>query len=176
MLDPFFRWLESTVVSVWIRESPSIFAFPIILAVHTIGLGLLAGINVAIDLRLLGLAARIPLPAFRRFVPFMWLGLWLNVASGVALVVAYPTKALTNPLFYVKLGLIAAAVVILRSVRRSSLDGDAALVIPGLHPVKRLAIASLACWVGAIFAGRFLAYTYIRLSVDSTPVPRPWMP
>ena len=176
MLDPFFRWLESTAVSVWIRESPSIFAFPIILAIHTIGLGLLAGINAAIDLRLLGLAARIPLSEFRRFVPFMWLGLWLNVASGVALVVAYPTKALTNPLFYVKLGLIAAAVVILRSVRRSSLDGDAAPVIPGLRPVKRLAIASLACWVGAIFAGRFLAYTYIRLSVDSTPVPRPWMP
>ena len=88
MFDPFFAWLEGTSFSVWIRESPSVFAFPIILAVHTIGLGLLAGINAAIDLRLLGIAARIPLPEFRRFLPIMRVGLWLITAS---------TSSSTNP-------------------------------------------------------------------------------
>ena len=127
MFDPLFLWLESSAVSVWIRESPSIFAFPIILAVHTIGLGLLAGINAAIDLRLLGVAAHIPIVEFRRFLPWMSVGLWLNVASGLALLVAYPTKALTNPLFYAKLALIAAALALLRSIRRSSLARDAAV-------------------------------------------------
>ena len=43
MFDPFFRWVESTTVSVWINQSPSLFAFPGVLAAHTIGLGLLAG-------------------------------------------------------------------------------------------------------------------------------------
>ncbi len=52
------------------RESPSVLSFPMILAVHTIGLGLLAGINVALDLRMLGVAARVPLAEFRQ--------LWLN--------------------------------------------------------------------------------------------------
>ena len=118
MFDPFFAWLEATSFSIWMRESPSIFSFPIILAVHTIGLGLLAGINVALDLRMLGFAARIPLAEFRRLWPFLWLGLWLNVLSGIALLAAYPTKALTNPIFYIKLGLIAFALAILRSVRR----------------------------------------------------------
>jgi len=51
MFNHLFAWIESTAFSVWMRESPSIFSFPIILAVHTIGLGLLAGINVALDLR-----------------------------------------------------------------------------------------------------------------------------
>jgi hypothetical protein len=158
------------------RESPSLFAFPMILAVHTIGLGLLAGINVALDLRMLGFAARIPLLAFRRFLPLMWLGLGLNVLSGLALLAAYPTKALTNPVFYLKLGLIAAALAILRSVRRFRLADGAAPAIPGLRSAKMVAVASLVCWAGAIAAGRFLAYTYIRLMVDSVPVPRPWIP
>ena len=174
--DPFFSWLESTAFSVWMRESPSIFAFPIILAVHTIGMGLLAGLNVALDLRMIGFAGRIPLPEFRRVWPFLWLGLWLNVVSGLALLAAYPTKALTNPVFYIKLGLIAAALAILRSVRRLRLVAGAAPAIPALRRAKTLAVASLACWAGAITAGRFLAYTYTRLMVDSTPVPRPWIP
>jgi hypothetical protein len=176
MFDPFFAWLEATSFSVWMRESPSIFSFPIILAVHTIGLGLLAGINVALDLRMLGFAARIPLVEFRRLWPFLWLGLWLNVLSGIALLAAYPTKALTNPIFYIKLGLIAVALAILRSVRRFRLDDGTTEAIPRLRSAKALAIASILCWAGAITSGRFLAYTYIRLMVDSTPVPRPWMP
>lgn len=164
MLNPFLLWLESTPTSTWIRESPSIFAFPIILAVHTIGLGLLAGINAALDLRLLGFAARIPIVEFRRFLPVMWLGLFLNVISGIALLVAYPTKALTNPVFYLKLGLIAVALVILRKVRRRVLTDE---VMPGpVSKVTKLALASLVCWAGAITAGRFLAYTYTRLMAD----------
>ena len=176
MFDPFFAWLESSAFSVWMRESPSVFAFPIILAVHTIGLGLLAGINAAIDLRLLGIARRIPLPEFSRFLPYMWFGLWLNVISGIALLIAYPTKALTNPLFYIKIGLVATALAILRAVRRRALTGAAAPAESEGRNTKRLALASLACWAATIAAGRFLAYTYIRLMVDSAPVPRPWMP
>ena len=176
MFDPFFTWLEATAFSVWVRESPSVFAFPIILAVHTIGLGLLAGISVALDLRMLGFAARIPLSEFRRFWPLMWVGLWLNVASGLALVAAYPTKALTNPIFYLKLGLIAVALFILRAVRPFRTADAGAAAVPPARRTRRLAVVSLACWAGAITAGRFLAYTYIRLMVDSEPVPRPWIP
>jgi hypothetical protein len=161
MLDPFLLWLESTAFSTWVRESTSIFAFPIILAVHTIGLGLLAGLNAALDLRLLGFAARIPVVEFRRFLPVMWLGLSLNVISGIALLIAYPTKALTNPVFYLKLGLIAVALSILRMVRRRALTEGA---MP--DTLKKLALASLVCWAGAIAAGRLLAYTYRRLMVD----------
>lgn len=118
MFDPPFLWLESSVFRICMRESPSLFAFPGILAAHTVDLGLLAGLNGALDLRLLGVGRNIPSLAFTRFLPIMWFGLWMNVLSGVALLLGYPTKALTNPVFYSKLGLIAAALLILRATLR----------------------------------------------------------
>ena len=161
MFDPFFAWLESTTLSRWIVESPSLFAFPGILAAHTIGLGLLAGLNAALDLRLLGAARQIPPAAFVRVLPVMWFGLWVNVLTGLALLLAYPTKALTNPVFYLKLGLIGIALAFLRrllTIVRSGQD-----VEPRTRP---LAAISLGAWAAAIAAGRLLAYTCTRLTVD----------
>ena len=160
MFDPLFFWLESTAFSVWMRESPSLLAFPGILAAHTIGLGLLAGLNGALDLRLLGVARDIPVSAFRRFLPLMWLGLWMNALSGVALLLAYPTKALTNPVFYLKLVLIAGNLFVLRTVLQRV---EKAVAVPGL---KLLAAGSLIGWAVVITAGRLLAYTCTRLMVD----------
>ena len=160
MFDPLFLWLEESAFSIWMRESPSLFAFPGILAAHTIGLGLLAGLNAALDLRLLGAARAIPATAFTRFLPLMWVGLWLNVVTGVALVVGYPTKALTNPVFWTKLGLIGASLLVLRAI----LKGVRAPEPP--RALKWLAAASLIGWTGTIFAGRLLAYTCSRLMVD----------
>ena len=54
----------------------------------------------------------------KRFLPVMWFGFWLNAISGVALLIAYPTKALTNPVFYLKLVLIALAMVLQRIASR----------------------------------------------------------
>jgi hypothetical protein len=164
-MDPLLIWLESTALSRWIVESTSMFAFPGILTAHAIGMGFAAGISVAIDLRILGVAGGVPLSAFRRFLPVLWAGFWVNAVSGVLLLVAYPTKALTNPVFYVKLGLILAAMIILVRLVRTFVDEPAAagvLVAAGAR--SRLAALSILCWAGAIFAGRFLAYTYTRLT------------
>lgn len=162
-MDPFFLWLESTGLSVWIRESVSMFAFPMILTYHTVGMGIVAGLSSAVDLRILGAAPRVPLTALKRFVPLMWIGFWLNAVSGVLLLVAYPTKALTNPVFYIKLVCVAIAVVILRAITRTVLQ-DPVLDVGELPSRARwLAGASLFCWAGAILAGRLLAYTYSRL-------------
>lgn len=157
-MDPFFIWLEDTSFSVWMRESPSLFSFPLILAAHTIGLGLLAGVDVAHDLRVLGFAPHIPRTEFDRFLPLMWIGLVVNVISGIALLIGYPTKALTNPVFYLKLSLIATAIVIVKRIRR----------VPP-HRMKRLAAVSLFCWAAAIVTGRLLAYTYTRLDAFAQP-------
>jgi hypothetical protein len=163
-MDPFFQWLESTWLSTWVRESLSVFAFPMILAYHTIGMGFVAGLSSAVDLRILGVARRVPLLELKRFFPVMWIGFWLNAASGVLLLLGYPTKALTNPVFYIKLVLIAFAVVLMRAIARSVFQN------PGLDlgemPAREkwLARASLFCWAGAILSGRLLAYTYSRLT------------
>lgn len=165
-MDPFLGWVESTAVSVWLRESPSLWVFPFALILHTVGLAFLVGVNILISLRVLGLAPAVPFRSLERYYTVMWTGFWVNAASGVALLAAYPTKALTNPLFYVKLGLIAAALVVGRRIR-AHMQGLAPTDLPAFPaPVRVLAVVSLGCWAASIAAGRFLAYTYTRLLVD----------
>ncbi len=165
-MNPFFAWLEQTGLSVWVRESPSLWAFPTVLIFHAVGMGFLAGANVAIDLRLLGVAARLQLAPMERFFPVLWFGLWVNVVSGVLLLIAYPTKALTNPVFYVKLSCIALALVVLRQIRIQVFRDPALDRQPLPRRSKMLAATSILLWAGAITAGRLLAYTYTRLMVN----------
>jgi hypothetical protein len=72
-----------------------------------------------------------------------------------------PDEALTNPLFYLKLGLIAIALVTLRSIVRRIRSAP-----PMSRMTKMLAVASLVVGAATIAAGRFLAYTCTRLTVD----------
>jgi len=163
-MEPLFVWLEATLLSTWLRESPSLWAFPFVLILHTVGLAFFVGTNVAWDVRVLGFSLGIPLEALRRYFLVMWAGFWINAFSGVLLLIAYPTKALTNPLFYAKLALIAFGVVLAFRIRRE-VNGLAARA--DAPPMARmLAAVSLVCWIAVIFAGRLLAYTCTRLTVD----------
>ena len=165
--DVFFAWVEQTAFSVYVRESQSVaFGFPGILVLHTIGMGLLAGACAIVDLRILGIAPGVPLSAMEKFSPVMKIGFYVNAVSGVALLIGYPTKALTNPLFYIKLGLIASAVIEMQMVFKQVVR-NRALEYGGIPSKGRtLAWVSLLLWAGAITSGRFLAYTYSRLMVD----------
>ena len=163
-LETGFDWIERTPLSMWVRGE-SMLAFPTILAAHTLGMGFLAGTSVGIDLRLLGFANRVPLAALEKFYPVMWLALALNFASGTLLLIGYPYKAFTNPVFYVKIALIITAVYLVVRIRSRVLrrpDADAVSLLP---QARLLAIVSLACWAGVILAGRLLAYTYTWLRV-----------
>ena len=161
-MEPFLIWLEETAFSTWMREATTVFAFPVILSFHTIGMGVVAGINGALALRILGVAPGVPIQEMKRFFPFMWAGFWLNALSGVALLIGYPTKALTNPLFYLKLILVAIGLVLVRKIT-GRVFGAVELDTPTSRQVRKMAIASLACWSGVIITGRLLAYTYSRL-------------
>jgi hypothetical protein len=163
-IDPFLIWLESTALSQWVVGSPSMFAFPGILTLHAIGMGFAVGICLALDLRILGIAPGIALTEMRRFVPIVWAGFWLNAISGVLLLIGYPTKALTNPVFYLKLLLIGVALVLFKRIGRRVFDPSPPIADTSSRSLNRMAVISLVCWVGAITAGRFLAYTYTRLT------------
>jgi hypothetical protein len=162
-IDPFLIWLESTALSQWVVGSPSMFAFPGILALHAIGMAFAVGICLALDLRVLGVAPGVEIAEMRRFVPLVWVAFWLNAISGILLLIGYPTKALTNPVFYLKLLLIAVGLVLFVRIGRRVFT-DTAAAAPQLPRLRRAAVVSIVCWVGAITAGRFLAYTYTRLT------------
>jgi hypothetical protein len=170
-MTPFFLWIEQSGLSVWVRESPSIMAFPFILYLHTLGLALLAGLSVALDFWLLAGATRAPRIATRGYFQVMWLGFGINAVSGVVLLIAYPAKALTNWVFYTKMLLIVLALWALEATRREVFQdvrpGDTIAVT---QRARLLAVASLALWVGTIFAGRLLAYTHTILMASDPPV------
>ena len=164
-IDPFLLWVENTALSRWLVESPSLLAFPTVLILHAIGMGFAAGISVAFDLRVLGVAPQVPFAAMKRLFPVLWAGFWLNAASGVLLLAAYPTKALTNPVFYLKLALIAVGMVLVVRMSRTVLhDETRDARLAASSRIRRLAVLSLVCWAGAVTAGRLLAYTYSRLT------------
>jgi hypothetical protein len=161
-MSAVFGWIESSALSVWMRESNSVFVYPAILSAHTIGMAFAAGVNAAIALHLLGAAPGIPIADMRRYTAVLWIGFWLNAASGVMLLIAYPTKAMTNPVFYLKLTLIALGLAIFAVVTRR-LAREPTLVSWTPAKKKLIGVASLVSWGGAIAAGRLLAYTYRHL-------------
>jgi hypothetical protein len=143
-----------------------VWGFPFILILHSVGLAFLVGTCVAVDARLLGAGRAVPLSTLIRFYRVMWIGFWVNAVSGVLLLWAYPTKALTNPLFYVKLTLIVVGLVIAEWVRRRVLAAPAYESAEPPGRVKLVAAVSLGCWLTAVTAGRLLAYTYSHLMAD----------
>jgi hypothetical protein len=166
-MEAFYTWMEATTLSTWLRDSPSLWAFPFVLILHTVGLAFLVGANVAWDVRALGFLQGVRLQSLERYFLIMWAGFWVNALSGTLLFIAYPTKALTNPLFCAKLTLIGVGLVLAQRIRRymkASIGPESA---PAPRALRTLAAASLACWVAVIFAGRLLAYTCTRLMVDT---------
>src|SRR5262249_12229015 len=105
----FLARLEQSGFSTWVRESPSVWAYPTVLFLHTVGLGFLVGPSMVIDLRVLGFSRDLPLEPMKRFFPLMYFGFWINAASGLVLVMIDATTMLVNPLFYIKIGFIALA-------------------------------------------------------------------
>jgi hypothetical protein len=152
----FLEWLENTGFSTWVRDSQSIWAYPTILFLHTIGLSLLVGPNVAVALRLLGVGRSLPLPPFRAFFRAMWAGFWINAASGLVLLIT-DTSKLFMKIFWIKLLFVALGVWVMTMIRGEIGRAESA----GPKAIRfgvTLAVASLVCWTGAIAAGRLMAY------------------
>jgi hypothetical protein len=156
----FLARIEQSGFSTWIRESPSVWAYPSILFLHTVGLGFLVGSSMVIDLRILGFSRELPLEPLKKVFPVMWFGLCVNAASGLILVMIDATSMLVNPLFYIKIGFIGLALLSGRLIA-SQLFREP-LVDPNRvrTNTKLLAAASLLCWVAAITAGRLTAYLF----------------
>jgi hypothetical protein len=149
--------LQATGFATWVRESNSIWAYPTILTLHTVGLGILVGANWALDLRLLGVARSVPLGPMRQLFPVMWFGFWVNAITGLMLFAADAATKGATSIFVIKLGLVLVAVVVVQLTNRSVFGRDAEPV--SIPPAARLlAVASLLLWAAAIATGRYMAY------------------
>ena len=151
MLQILQQWSETSVFFIWLRESSSIWAYPTVFFLHTFGLIFAAGASIVIDARVLGAMPELPVEPLARYFRAIWIAFALTIASGVLMLLSDLTR-LDNRLFPVKMGFVAAAIVLTLLMRRriERAGGSAA--------TRLFAAVSLVCWLGAITAGRFMAY------------------
>jgi len=158
MMMEFFTWLESTAIANAIRTIP--WLYPTFETGHYIGLSLLVGGIMLIDLRVLGFARALPLKSMIGLLPFVWVGFLINVFTGSMLFIYGATNFGPNKAFQLKMaflvvaGLNALAFDI--AVRRSGGDWVVADRPPSL--VKGFATLSLIFWVCVVTTGRWMAY------------------
>ncbi|NUZ05259.1 hypothetical protein [Piscinibacter koreensis] len=135
----------------WVAAHP--WLYPALVVVHVVGVALLFGSLVLVELRLWGFARELPLRPFARFgLGLTWAGFGAAVASGVVLFLSQPADLLGNRAFLVKMALIAAA----------GLNAGAFHALRGLERAGALARAqttlSLGLWLAIIICGRWIAY------------------
>jgi len=156
----FFQTIEESGISNWVRDNP----FWAILTIHALGMAMLVGASTVIDLRLLGIAPNLPIAPLRRLYGVIWAGFWIQVVSGLLLLIGYPTKSFTNFDFYIKLILIAFGMVAMVMLKKRVFS-DPNMSEPDMMAKGRsLAIWSLVFWLGAVTSARMLAYTYTYIS------------
>ena len=146
-------WSEALRASVWL--------YPLVNTLHVVGIALLFGAIAPLDLRLLGAFRRVPLaPLAATLVPVATAGLLLALVSGALMFATRPLDYVAEPLFGLKLVLLAAAVLNALWLRRDSewrRVGEAS----GEPPPRRWrwhGLLSLLLWLGVITAGRLIGY------------------
>ena len=157
-MKDFLVVLEQSGFSQWVREAQTIWAFPTILVLHTIGMAIVAGGSAMISLVMLGFWPAAPIRPFARMFPYMWVAFGINAVTGTMMLVADATAKLTTLDFYIKMALVFAGLFLLIRMRRQVFEDPQLDQVPLSGNAKMLAWASLACWFGAITAGRLMAY------------------
>lgn len=157
-MTDFLVWVENLSLSTWVRESGDLYGYPLILFTHTLCMSVMVGGNLVIALRLLGVAPTIPIKPLEKLYPVMWTAFGFNALTGLILLMQDATIKLANWDFYVKMVLVAGGVVVLKLMRKRVFGDPNLDSSPVTGQMKGLAIAAMVCWLGALTAGRLLAY------------------
>jgi len=157
MLLPFFQWCESTTIGTAIRMSP--WAFAVIESVHLLGLAVIGGAVLLVDLRMLGFGLTNQRIAELARAVFPWLvgSLVVMLLTGVGLFLSEPLKCYDSRAFWVKMISLCLAMLFTFSVRRTVTMADETRVRPIWF--KLVALVSLALWFGVGGGGRWIGFS-----------------
>ena len=175
-IDSLQPWLDQTLFSVKFLSSfmHSKYGWPTCESIHFLGLSLLIGAVGMFDLRLLGLAPRIPIAALHRLVPWGVAGYLINVTTGLMFLVTEPNQYIYNPSFHFKILFMGLAGINV-AVFYLAVFGRVKKLAPGepTPPAARIiGGASLLLWIGVIIAGRLLTfYRPIECTSESRTFP-----
>jgi hypothetical protein len=136
------------------------FVFPMLEMAHFIGLCLLFGSLLIVDLRVIGVAAAVPIKRVDIFVRFALFGFAINLVTGLLFIVGDSDRYLVNYAFWAKMGLITlSGLNTAYFVRRIKPQMDAGIASADLSKGAHLvAWLSLTFWSSVIILGRFIPY------------------
>jgi hypothetical protein len=156
MLLPLFEWLEASALGAAIRDS--LWLFPVIEAVHLLGLALLGGAVLVVDLRLLGagLSARPIAYVGRQLDPILVAALAILIATGIPLFLSEAVKCYWSLAFRVKLAALALALAFCFGVRRRVVRAEPE---PAPWQARAVGLCSIALWLTVAAAGRWIGFS-----------------
>ena len=153
-----FEWLETTPVAIWVGES--LWGYPIMLGAHVVGLAIVVGLFVMRDLRLLGMFPGISYASLDSLRNLGWTGFVINAVSGCFLFSSQASFFIENTAFLLKISMIFLAAIfaaiIQNQLRDHAVDWDDQGRATG--KLRLMAVVSTSLWLGAIIAGRLVAY------------------
>jgi len=160
-LAPIFRWLEHSALGEFTR-SLGVWSYGVINLVHILGITLLFGSILILDLRLLGAWRQVPLALLSRPTTTMArIGLVLAVSSGIPMLSVKTTDYIGNPFLLIKFPAIALALLNIWLVHRTTAwreHRERVLVPAEQRRLAQGAALSLAFWMTAITSGRMIGY------------------
>src|SRR5271166_2685881 len=161
ILSDVSKWLAATSLSHTIQTVGWI--IPVLQTIHILCVAVLFSSAVLVDLRIWRVLQRdVPLlDVGRRFLPLIWPVVLVLLVTGSLLIVGEPRRSLLNSTFYIKMALLAFALVLTGLLQRSltSAPGFWERDIGRRIAGRMAAVASIVAWSSIIFAGRFIAYT-----------------
>jgi hypothetical protein len=154
-------WLQSSALGHAMRES-GVWTYGLVNLVHILGVASLFGTILVLDLRLLGLWRKVPLPAISEpVVPVATMGFVIAVISGICMLATKATEYTGNPFLYIKFPAIFLGLLNVLLLSSSSAWREHKVRELSQREQSRLAVfggISLVCWITAITAGRMIAY------------------
>jgi hypothetical protein len=160
--------LEASGLATGIRNS--LYLFPLIESAHVVGLTMVFGTILIIDLRLLGLAStqRTFTAIASDVFKWTWLAFVVTVMTGALMFVTNASTYYNSAYFRAKMALLVLSglnmLAFELTARRSVHIWDRQAVAPAAG--RAVAVLSLAIWIGVIFLGRWVGFT-----TSSVPVP-----
>ena len=153
-LFPFFEWCQNSGLTVAMRSSK--WLFPVIACVHLMGLALIGGAVLVVDLRLLGFGLwRQPVAQVAREAQrWLFVSLLVMIPTGSLLFLSKAVQCYTLPAFWIKITSLFLALVFTFSVRRKVAMADEMRVSPAWR--KLVALVSLSLWSSVGIAGKWI--------------------
>jgi hypothetical protein len=126
------------------------------IALHALGMAIMVGLSLLLDMRVLGWFSAIPLPALQRFFGLAWVGFGINFLSGSALFTAQATTYIVDWVFMTKMGLVLLGAVTAGIIQPAVTKAGASVQVPS--GTKMVAGFAIVVWIIAIIMGRLTAY------------------